>query len=430
MSATATRAAPTTPAVVAGLRRALPASALPMVERGGRRCAVLLAGGLAYKVHHDAPRSERCADERRANARIAPGLYRGIVDIGGEAVLAMRRLPEGCRADDRLARGALDGGSLAVLAQRMADAHRHAAPPPPGGAAGRAAALRTRALRQLGTLSGGAPEIEALRRWLDAGDDAFAARCDERAAGGHVAEAHARLHLGHVAVLDDGACGFGSLDPDPVARWRDGIDAVAAPVMDLRVHRHPELAGGLLDDYLQASGDFDGLDLLRPFVVLQAIECAALCVDPPRRRARGDGLREADYLAFALRAATPSRPRLLVVGADADLDAPPLSRRLVERAGAVAVRGDAVDDALLARVRQVLRAGLPCVVVVARAAPAGREALRRTAADGHAPCRLLARDGRVAGDALAEDERGGAIELAAGRVFSLAALIARWTEAC
>ena len=87
-------------------------------------------------------RAQACSDEVALNARLAPGVYRGVVPVrrtadgmhhvGGEVgevvdhAVCMTRLQDTSRADVLLETGALDGPAIDRLAAHLAQFHRTA----------------------------------------------------------------------------------------------------------------------------------------------------------------------------------------------------------------------------------------------------------------------------------------------------------------
>jgi predicted kinase len=257
--------------------------------------------------------------------------------------------------------------------------------------------------------------------------------------------------------------------------------------MDLLAHRRRDLAFGFLDAYLEAGGDFDGLDVLRLFLVYRALVRALVGALRERARAVATGLHADDYLQLALRLAEPGTPRLLLTHGLPGAGKTHLTQRLLERAGAIRVRSDverkrlagiatrassraagdlytpertaATYDRLAELARGILQAGYPAIVDAAFLRQQERERLRAVAdelgvpfaiLDCQAPMAVLR--GRVAArsaagsdpseadvavlerlavlqEPLTDDERTLAVEVRTDQPVSLASLLARWQSA-
>ena len=79
---------------------------------------------------------------------------------------------------------------------------------------------------------------------------------------GHIRECHGDLHLGNVLQLGDETTVFDAIEFDEELRWIDTLDDIAFLAMDLLAHGRRDLAFLLLNAYLEASGDYDGLPAL------------------------------------------------------------------------------------------------------------------------------------------------------------------------
>ncbi len=338
---------------------------------------VLLAGAHAYKIKKPVrlgfldystleARRLCCEEEVRLNRRLAPGLYEGVValhaglqgvTLSGEGpvveyAVRMKRLPPNALAGDRLARGLLDSRHLTRLAHRLEAFHRAAAPCLPDSSHGHAGRVRGDALRAIDGLAEclrDPAETAALRAWFKSQADMLEHRWAERRAAGRIREGHGDLHLDNVLVLDDDVSAFDCIEFDPALRWIDVMNDIAFLVMDLQAHGRRDLAFAFLDSYLEAGGDFDGLDVLRFYLVYRAVVRALVGAMREQARVPATSLPARDYLALALRLAAPGRPRLLVTHGLPGSGKTQVTRQLLERAGAVRIRSDVERKRLFAR---------------------------------------------------------------------------------
>jgi aminoglycoside phosphotransferase family enzyme/predicted kinase len=254
---------------------------------------VLLAGGLAWKLHKalatdfaDFRRlSQRLHDaheELRLNRRLAEPLYLGLDAVTGspaapalqgwppaagsvllDVAVRMRAFDPRQQWDVLLARGALTVPMLQHLAQRLAQAQAEAPVAAPADAV-RAAERVTGPLRDtLATLRRLCPHLaprwQALQDWAATQATALADWWPERQAGGFVREGHGDLHLANIAQVDGVPMPFDALAFDPALRWIDVGADLAFLRMDLAARQRPDLAGRLLDAWLQRTGDAGSL---------------------------------------------------------------------------------------------------------------------------------------------------------------------------
>ncbi|MGV8894312.1 MAG: AAA family ATPase [Burkholderiaceae bacterium] len=264
---------------------------------------ILLNGDTAYKIKKAldlgfldfstlAAREFYCAEEIRLNRRLAPDIYLDAIPIGGsfeapqpgclpaiEYAVKMRRFDGSRQMDTVLEAGKLRAEHIDQLAAIMARFHASLPPVDPDSKFGTADAIfavSQQNFEQLDALLNSAADRQILRtlqNLQDATETEFAAcqqlfgqrRCD-----GFVRECHGDLHLGNIVLIDDQPVPFDCLEFDPGLRWIDVINELAFPMMDLIHRQHSGLAYRLLNAYLELSGDYAGVPLLRFYLAGRA----------------------------------------------------------------------------------------------------------------------------------------------------------------
>ena len=258
---------------------------------------VFLTGRYAYKVKKPvklpfldfstlARRLHFCKEELRLNRRLAPELYLGVVPIGGslsaprvgrepaiEYAVKMREFPADARLDQKLAAGAVPASAIVGFATKLAEFHRtlpalHT--DPKGRAAQGAARDNVAALAQYahGRLRA---EVDALRTWTERQCAALAPVFAERAAAGAERECHGDLHLENLLWQDGSIVAYDALEFDRRLRDIDVMSEAAFLAMDLIAHGRADLAHVFLNRYLEVSGDYAGIDVLRFYVAYRAL---------------------------------------------------------------------------------------------------------------------------------------------------------------
>jgi predicted kinase len=86
-----------------------------------------------------------------------------------------------------------------------------------------------------------------------------------------IRECHGDLHLGNLAWVDGQIVIFDCIEFDPSLRWIDVISEVAFCFMDLLHRCHGDLAMRFLNAWLETSGDYEGIALLRYYAVYRAM---------------------------------------------------------------------------------------------------------------------------------------------------------------
>lgn len=322
---------------------------------------VLLAPHDAYKlkkplrlpfVDYSTPALRRhfCEEEVRLNRRLAPALYLGVARITGPAqapavdgdgpvldyAVHMKRFPPGALFSEQLAAGTLATASIDRLAERLAAFHRSAVPVGPEfDPAGLLPLQRARA-----ALAGAAPLLSAteateLARWLATAWETLRPAWQERLAQGKVREGHGDLHLANLVVLDGEVAAFDCVEFDAALRTLDVVDDASFALMDFAARGRADLGWRFLNAWLERTGEYEGVALLRFQCVSHALVRAQVA---HLREPHGS---EARLLARAALAWIRSpAPRLFITHGLPGSGKTFASQRLLEGEGAVRVRSD------------------------------------------------------------------------------------------
>lgn len=338
---------------------------------------VFLAGGFAYKIKKPltlgfldyaslAKRHAACREELRINRRLAPVLYLDVVPITGtpaqpllegrgdaiEYAVKMRAFAQDDLMDAMLRRGALTSRLVDEVAHDLADFHHSLTPALMSSGHGRAQGVVEPALQNFEQLMPMVREqavteaLHSLRQWTeDQGrhlQDVFESRRHQ----GQVRECHGDLHLGNIALYQDKVQMFDAIEFNEALRWIDVMSEVAFLAMDLGCRQRPDFAFRLLNQYLERTGDYAGVAVLRFYLVYRAMVRAkvlmlrALQSDlPPRQRAQ----MESDchrHISWALGTARASRPLLIILHGFSGSGKTSRSMTLVEGLGAIRLRSD------------------------------------------------------------------------------------------
>jgi aminoglycoside phosphotransferase family enzyme/predicted kinase len=328
---------------------------------------VFLAGGYAYKVKKPvalsfldfstlAARRRYCEEELRLNRRTAPDLYLGVVPIvdtsggvrvGGEGealeyALEMRRFPQDALADAMARRGELRAGHVDSLAAAIAAFHAKIPPARDSdyGSPERIAASALASFAQTGGLA-----AADLRDWTWREGERLRGTFAARRREGFVRECHGDLHLGNIVFLEDGPVPFDCIEFDPGLRWIDVMSEVAFLAMDLLEHGLAALAWRFLNAYLEATGDYAGVRVLRYYLVYRAMVRALVASirerQPGSAATQGRAHRELGaYLALARSLSAPEAPALVLMHGLSGSGKTTVSQKILEELGAVRVRSD------------------------------------------------------------------------------------------
>jgi len=338
---------------------------------------VLLTDGMAYKLKKPvrlpfvdfstlAARKHFCEEELRLNRRLAPALYLEVAPVCGTAdaphlggsgegggsdaidfVVCMRRFPEDQLLRNLLLAQRVEPALLARFGQRLAGFHREAQAAPLFSDFGSPEQVLRSATGALDGLSGdpGGERRQALQTWVAEQGARLRTAWVERQRNGAVRECHGDLHLSNLVQIDGELTAFDCVEFDPALRWIDGMSDLAFLTMDLKAHRRGDLAFRVLDAYLQESGDYDGVPVLRFYEVYRALVRAM--VARLRAKALGDGSpksdsAEPDYLrcAESLAAGQAGRKGLMITHGLSGSGKSTIAAQLLAVAQAVRIRSD------------------------------------------------------------------------------------------
>jgi len=403
---------------------------------------VLLAGEYAYKVKKPVrlafldfstleARRRYCEEELRLNRRTAPELYLAVVPIvataegprveaPGEAVeyaVKMRRFADEALADAMARRGALGPAEVDAIVRAVAAFHAAAARATPDSPHGSPEAVAQQAIDNFAQIEPlaprEAPRLARLAGWTEEEARRLAPVLAARRAAGFVRECHGDLHLGNIAFIEDRAVPFDCIEFDPALRWIDVMNEMAFLFMDLVAHGMAPLAWRALNGWLEESGDYEGVALLRFYAVYRAMVRAKVAM------LAGREAQFAEYLALAERLARSSRAALVLMHGLPGSGKTTVAGALAERVGAVRLRSDVERKRLagfapLARAAAapgegiyesqvtrrtyarlaglagaILDAGWPAIVDAAFALREQREALRHEALARGLPCLIV-----------------------------------------
>ncbi len=334
---------------------------------------VLLAGELAYKLKKPldlgfldfstlARRKHCCEEEIRLNARLAPGIYLGVVAITGtpeapriggrgeviEYAVKMRRFDQECL----LTRRAVTPELADRIAERVAAFHGSIPAAPVDSAFGEPDAVLRPMAENFSQIRARLQDPDALARigrletWTRRRHSELRPLITDRKQAGHVRECHGDMHRGNIALVDGELVIFDGIEFNPELRWIDTVSELAFLVMDLEEAGEASPARRLLNRYLEIGGDYGGLRLLDFYKVYRAMVRAKVTAirlgqpDVESDEAARDREELERYVALA-EGFTRGRPRRLyfthgVSGSGKSV----LARQLRERLPLIHIRSD------------------------------------------------------------------------------------------
>jgi uncharacterized protein len=323
---------------------------------------VFLTGRLAYKVKKAVKlpyvdfstldrRERACRDELSLNRRLAPALYHAVVSIGGDAgrlrigaapavefAVKMTQFPDTATADHLIRNDSLGPAEIAALAVTIARFHETLEPSSAGSAA-------ERMLANLGELESEladerSAELLPTSAWMRKTLNRVGTALLRRTAEGRVRECHGDLHLGNIARIDGTLVPFDCLEFSRELRTIDVLDEVAFLFMDLCAHGRTDLAYAFLNPYLEGTGDYGGLRLLRLYAAHRALVRAKVALAAPDDSDGTGAQRARLYLDAAAASAEISEPLCVITAGYSGSGKTTIARRLAPCLHAVLIRSD------------------------------------------------------------------------------------------
>ena len=336
---------------------------------------VFLTGKYAYKIKKPvdlgfcnfltlARRRFFCEEEMRLNQRTSADFYLGIVPIGLsegkpkiglepalEYAVRMRQFPSSARLDRRLAEGLVDADKMRRLAFRLASFHQKlpaAATTDPEQAAEKASAP---ALNNFQHIHGdhiskiSRQQIDRIESWTHQQAGLLKDVFKQRAGKGVIRECHGDLHLANLFEWDGEVYPFDSLEFNPDLRWIDQVSDIAFLVMDLTARGRTDLAYIFLNTWLEETGDYDGLAVLRFYLVYRSmvrLKVAAIQTRLLHEDAQGEhAIKARHYLDLALMLMKqPSHPWMVLMHGLSASGKTRASAELVPAMPAIRIRSD------------------------------------------------------------------------------------------
>jgi hypothetical protein len=351
---------------------------------------VFLAGPFVYKIKKPVNlgfldfsslenRHHFCDEEMRLNARLAPGVYRGVVPVSrcgsgvavegsDEAVewaVKMERLADEATLEHRLRHGAVDDETISKLARTIAAFHRHAERGKRIAACGRfdvVAANARQNFAQSAPQRGVALSQTVWDNLQRLTEEVLGQQCaliEARAQRGVSCDTHGDLRLEHVYLFPEREPPADLLIIDCIEfneqlRFADPVADIAFLVMDLKFHGRHDLARTLIDAYFLASDDQEGRALLPLYCSYRAavrgkVEGLKMSEPEVPESERLESLvRARQYWLLALQELEPPgrRPGLVLIGGLPGTGKSTLAAELAAQAGLSVIRTDVVRKEL------------------------------------------------------------------------------------
>ena len=353
---------------------------------------LLLTGDYVYKIKKPvnfgfldfsslARRKHFCEEEMRLNSRLAPQVYLQVARITGstetphidgngpaqEYAVKMRQFDNAGLFDRLIRDGLLSRQIISDTATILARFHDSIPIAEADSTFGEPAAVHHPVCENFAQLQQHAANLlnkddqrqrfERIQQWSEKSFAELEATFSQRKRDGFIRECHGDLHLGNIVLIDGQVTPFDGIEFNANLRWIDIISEMAFLCMDLHDHGRSDLAHRLLNAWLEITGDYAGLAVLRYYQCYRAMVRAKVAALRGEQAASGDSEKQIDnYLQLAERYTQASKPALLIMHGLSGSGKSWLSQALLESSGAIRLRSD-VERKRLAGLDPLARSG-------------------------------------------------------------------------
>jgi len=337
---------------------------------------VILCGPYAYKIKKAldlgfldfttlAKRAFYCQEELRLNGRLAPQLYLEVVRITGspqhpqingsgetlEYAVKMSRFSQEGLLSDMVEENRLTPAHIDQIIDQVAQFHLDIPTAPQESPYGTPQHVHAPVLENFTHIlqQTDAPEhirwVGEIEAWANNEYQRWMPQFVARKQLGFIRECHGDMHLGNMAVIDDVPVIFDGIEFNPDLYWIDVMSEIGFLLMDLEDYGKPQYAYRFLNGYLELTGDYAGVEILRYYKAYRAgvrAKIASIRLSQDLSDAeRSEALAHFErYLKLAVSYTKPQQPHLLITHGLSGSGKSTLSAPLAEHMGAIRIRSD------------------------------------------------------------------------------------------
>jgi len=338
---------------------------------------VVLTGEYAYKIKKPVnfgfldfstlpKRHKFCEQEILLNRRLAPGVYLGVVPIvakqdklclsgRGEPIeyaVKMRQFPQSAQLDNMLVSGELKAEHIDALARVTAEFHQRAECADETTDYGEAQVVyqpveeNFRQIHEHINTENYEGVLTTLAQWSHAEFVKLGPLLEQRKHDGFIRQCHGDMHLRNLIWFDNQPMAFDCIEFNPYLSWIDVISEVAFLMMDLQSRNEYRLANRFINSYLQITGDYAGLELMRFYLCYRALVRAKVDAlrmeqkDCPEEESVKTRTEFESYLKLATAYTHAVTPKLIIMHGVSAVGKSTVSQELIDEMGVIRIRSD------------------------------------------------------------------------------------------
>ncbi|MFT5112936.1 MAG: aminoglycoside phosphotransferase family enzyme/predicted kinase [Parasphingorhabdus sp.] len=337
---------------------------------------VLITDSVVYKIKKPvnlgfldfstlAKRKYFCEEELRLNKRFAPQLYIGVKPITGslkrpsiggsgpvlDYAVVMKCFDRNCELSHSITNEKIDCKMMRSFASRLSAFHKDAGVALGGSTFGSLVEIESEVMENFSQIrkrlnsDDQIPRLQFLETWtqqaLASNQSFFLLRKQQ----GRVRECHGDLHLRNLVVINSRIIAFDCLEFSENLRWIDVASEIAFLIMDLVEHERKDLARVFLNAYLESSGDYEIMQVLRFYLLYRAmVRAKVAAISMQNTSIQDGGFRQClDYLAFAERTiASRDEPVLVITHGLSGCGKTFVSKKIIKRVDVIQLRSDVI----------------------------------------------------------------------------------------
>lgn len=338
---------------------------------------VVLTGSYAYKIKKpikfsfvDCSTLEKrefyCKEEMRLNSRLAPNLYIGVVAITGshenpsfdqsgdaiEYAVKMRQFPQSSLLSYLSVHNQLSQKNIDDMAREISDFHLRIDRVPSNTVLGSPEDIHHWVTDNFEQIESNLTDkksystLKIIKTWSENEYQKKYNQLQKRRDSKFIRECHGDMHLDNMVLIEDKVTIFDGIDFNEHLRWIDVFSEIAFITMDLRNRGHPEYASRFLNIYLQYTGDYQGLSILKYYLVYRAVVRAKVALLRIAQKSLSAIEQEAtqqefnSYLSLASQYISDSKNALIITHGFSGSGKSTHTEKLLESLSAIRVRSD------------------------------------------------------------------------------------------
>jgi aminoglycoside phosphotransferase family enzyme/predicted kinase len=330
---------------------------------------ILLTGLFAYKIKKPVDfefldystlekRKFCCEEEIRLNQTLASELYEKIIPITGtpeqpeldgsgtviEYAIKMKEFPQKNLFSHLLKNHQLIPTLMDELAVIIADFHGkipHATSEIIFGDPEHVYAPVQQNFDQIRPLITEHTQLDRLEKWASETYQILKPIFKQRKKSGYIRECHGDLYLNNIILWNDHPLIFDCIEFNESFRWTDTMADLGFLTMDLEDNQRSDYAHRVINQYLETSGDYDGLSVLRFYESYRAVVRAKIALFQSNHEAY------IHYINLAEHYTNPTKPQLIITYGLSGSGKSTRARQVVEELGAIQIRSDIERKRLL-----------------------------------------------------------------------------------